>query len=79
VLASQNAAHPAVEAAYAAVALAEDARMDADFNDQTTKPLMNDLIANRLISAQNKATLQALSQVKPSINAANVSHTIRRP
>lgn len=33
VLAAQDGNHAAVEAAYAAVALAEDARMDADFLD----------------------------------------------
>src|SRR5690606_33687982 len=52
-LAAADPQHPAVEAAYAAVALADDARMDADFQDPSARPLLEALIATGLISSQD--------------------------
>lgn len=79
VLASQNPDHPAVEAAYAAVALAEDARLDADFLDASAGPLVDALVATGLMSAQDKANLQALSRCRLLVTAADVSRAVRGP
>ena len=79
VLASQDAQHPAVEAAYAAVALAEDARMDADFNDASAGPLMAGLVATGLLSADDVSALQAMCTVPSNVTAADVSLALRGP
>lgn len=79
VLAAQNPDHPAVEAAYAAVALAEDARMAADFLDPAAAPLMAALVATGLMSADDRAVLEEMSRVPASIRAADVSRALRGP
>lgn len=79
VLASQNASHPAVEAAYAAVALAEDARMDADFLDPLAAPLMAALVATGLMTADDRALLESMSRRPSAITAQDVSRAVRGP
>lgn len=79
VLASQDAEHPAVEAAYAAVALAEDARMDADFLDADAGPLLGALVATKLLSQQDRDDIQALSRTDSTVTAADVSRALRGP
>lgn len=79
VLAAQNDAHQAVEAAYAAVALADDARMDADFMDPAAAALMGALVESGLIDGADRASVEALSRRPSSITAADVSRAIRGP
>lgn len=79
VLASQNSEHPAVESAYAAVALAEDARMDADFCDESAAPLMQPLVQHGLLDAEDVAALQALCLVPSAVTADEVSRALRGP
>lgn len=79
VLASENPAHPAVEAAYAAVALAEDARMDADFLDPSAAPLMNGLVATGLMSADDRTVLENLSRRPSAFSGAEVGRALRGP
>lgn len=79
VLASQDAEHPAVEAAYAAVALAEDARMDADFLDADAAPLLGALVAKGLLSQQDRDDIEALSRTASTVTAADVSRALRGP
>lgn len=79
VLASQNNDHPAVEAAYAAVALAEDARLDADFLDHSAAPLMAALVSAGLMSAQDRTLLESMSRRPSTITAAEVSRALRGP
>lgn len=77
--AAQNDEHPAVEAAYAAVALAEDARMDADFMDESAGPLLAGLVATSLLSADDVAALRDLCAVPGRVTAADVSLALRGP
>ena len=79
VLASQDAQHPAVEAAYAAVALAEDARMDVDFCDPAARPLLDALIATGLITSQDAQDLHNMSATDSTVTAADVSRALRGP
>lgn len=79
VLASQNNDHPAVEEAYAAVALAEDARMNADFLDPSAAPLMAALVSAGLMSAQDQTLLESMSRLPSAITAADVSRALRGP
>lgn len=79
VLASQDAQHPAVEAAYAAVALAEDARMDVDFCDPAVRPLLDALIATGLITSQDAQDLHNMSATDSTVTAADVSRALRGP
>lgn len=79
VLASENPAHPAVETAYAAVALAEDARMDADFLDPSAAPLMSALVATSLISADDRVSLENLSRRPSAFSGAEVGRAMRGP
>ena len=79
VLASQQADHPAIEAAYAAVALAEDARMDADFLDASAGPLLEALVAADLIDNADRAALRDMCRVPSAVTAADVSRAVRGP
>lgn len=79
VQASQNNDHPAVEAAYAAVSLAEDARMDADFKDAAAGPLLAGLVAAGLLSADDVSSLQAMCTVASNVTADHVSRALRGP
>lgn len=71
--------HPAVEAAYAAVALADDARMDADFCDPTATPLIGALVATGLLSDDDAQMLRDMSSTPSSVTAADVSRALRGP
>lgn len=71
--------HPARQAAYAAVALAEDARMDADFMDEAAGPLLSALVSAGLIDESTKQALQAMSFVPSGITAEHVSRALRGP
>jgi len=79
VLASQDADHPAVEAAYAAVALADDARMDADFCYPTAVPLIGALLATGLLSDDDAQMLRDMSATPSTVTAADVSRALRGP
>lgn len=79
VLAAADAQHPAVEAAYAAVALADDARMDADFCDPTAAPLIGALVACGLLSDDDAQMLRAMSATPSTVTAADVSRALRGP
>lgn len=79
VAASADAEHPAVEAAYAAVALAEDPRMDADFCDPAATPMLAALVATGLITADDRAALVAMCLQPGSVTAADVSRALRGP
>lgn len=77
--AASTPGHPARQAAYAAVALAEDARMDADFMDEAAGPLLSALVAAGLIDEEAKQALQAMSFVPSDITAEHVSRALRGP
>lgn len=77
--AASNASHPAREAAYSAVALAEDARMDADYLDPAAGPLLDALVASGLIAPEQKAALETMCRVPSAITAADVSKALRGP
>lgn len=79
VLAAANDQHQAVEAAYAAVALAEDARMDADFNDAAAGPLLAALVASGLLDDTDSAALRAMCRVPSNVTADQVSLALRGP
>ena len=79
VLAANNDQHPAVDAAYAAVALAEDARMDADFLDPAADPMLDALVASGLIDAQDRAGLEAMCRTASAVTASEVSRALRGP
>lgn len=79
VLAANDDQHPAVEAAYAAVALAEDARMDADFLDPAAAPLLDALVATGLLSADDAQALRDMSATPSAVTAADVSRALRGP
>lgn len=79
VLAAQDARHPAVEPAYAAVALAEDARMTADFLDPSATAHLAALVAGGLIDESDKAALETLSRAPSAISAEQVSRAVRGP
>lgn len=79
VLAAQDANHPAVEAAYAAVALAEDANMTADLLDPTAGPMLAGLVATSLISEADRAELEEMCTVPGRVTAADVSRALRGP
>lgn len=79
VLASKDDAHPAVNAAYAAVALADDARMDADFCDPTAAPLIGALVATGLLSDDDAQMLREMSATPSTVTAADVSRAMRGP
>lgn len=79
VLAANDAQHPAVEAAYAAVALAEDARMDADFLDPAADPLLDALVATALIDAADRAALEAMCRTPSAVTPDEVSRALRGP
>lgn len=79
VRAAENDAHPAVEAAYAAVALAEDARMEADFKDAAAEPLLTALVSSGLIGGEDRAALEAMSTVASAVTGAEVSRALRGP
>lgn len=79
VLASQDAQHPAVEAAYAAVALADDSRMDADFLDPAAQPLLGALVATGLLSDDDAQMLRDMSATPSAVTAADVSRALRGP
>ncbi len=79
VQAAQDAEHPAVEAAYAAVALADDARMDADFCDPTAVPLIGALVATGLLSEEDAQMLRDMSATDSTVTAADVSRALRGP
>lgn len=79
VQAAHNDRHPAVEAAYAAVALAEDARMDADFNDTAAAPLLAGLVAASLLDAADVAALSAMCKTDSTVTSADVSRALRGP
>ncbi len=79
VQAAANDAHPAVTAAYSAVALAEDARIDADFLDPSAGVLLGALVSSGLLSADDRKAIEQLSVVPASITSADVSRAIRGP
>ena len=79
VKAAADDSHPAVESAYAAVALAEDARMTADFRDPAAAVLLGPLVTAGLLAADDVAALQAMSDVQPTITADQVSRALRGP
>lgn len=79
VLASQDNEHAAVESAYAAVALAEDARMEADFCDASAAGLMSPLVSTGLLSVEDVAALQALCRVPSAVTVEQVSRALRGP
>lgn len=58
--AANNPAHPATEAAYAAVKLVDAPGMLIDFTDPVSSMLMSALAATGLIDAQNKSDLAAM-------------------
>lgn len=79
VRASEDDEHAAVEAAYAAVALAEDARMDADFNDAAAGPLLAALVVSGLLDDTDSAALRAMCRVPSNVTADQVSLALRGP
>lgn len=79
VKAAADDGHPAVGAAYAAVALAEDARMDADFLDQSAGPLLTALVSTGLIDSSDREALEALSRTPSQVSASDVSRALRGP
>lgn len=79
VQAAGNPEHPAVDAAYAAVALADDARMDADFCDPTATPLIGALVATGLLSDDDAQMLRDMSSTPSNVTAADVSRALRGP
>lgn len=79
VLAAKDDNHPAVDAAYAAVALADDARMDADFCDPTAVPLIGALVATGLLSDDDAQMLRDMSATPSAVTAADVSRALRGP
>lgn len=78
VLASQNDQHAAVESAYSAVALAEDARMEADFCDESATALMQPLITSGLLSADDAAALQSMCTVPDPIPREAISRALNK-
>lgn len=79
VLAAGNSEHAAVEAAYAAVALAEDPRMDADLLDEAATPLVNALLGSGLINDEDRELMLALCRVESAVTAEEVGRAIRGP
>lgn len=79
VQAAADPAHPAVDAAYAAVALGDDARMDIDFCDPTAKPMLDALIAAGLLTPDDAQTLHNMSLTDSTVTAADVSRALRGP
>lgn len=79
VQAAADPQHPAVDAAYAAVALADDARMDADFCDPTAAPLIGALVATGLLSDDDAQMLRDMSSTPSTVTAADVSRALRGP
>lgn len=79
VSASNDPSHPAVDAAFAAVALAEDPRMDADFCDPGAAPLLDQLVEHGLLSDPDKESLKALCRTPSAITADEVSRALRGP
>ena len=79
VQAAADPAHPAVDAAYAAVALGDDARMDIDFCDPTAKPMLDALIAAGLLTPDDAQTLHNMSLTDSTVTAVDVSRALRGP
>lgn len=77
--AAADADHPAQAAAFAAIELANDARMTADFQDQDAAPLMAGLVAAGLLSDSDVAALRAMCTVPSAVTAADVSRALRGP
>jgi len=77
--AAADADHPAQAAAFAAVELANDARMTADFQDADAAPLMAGLVAAGLLSDADVAALRAMCTVPSAVTAADVSRAMRGP
>ena len=77
--AAADAEHPAQAAAFAAVELANDARMTADFQDQDAAPLMAGLVAAGLLYDADVAALRAMCTVPSNVTAADVSRALRGP
>lgn len=77
--AAADADHPAQAAAFAAVELANDARMTADFQDQDAAPLMAGLVAAGLLSDSDVAALRAMCTVPSAVTADQVSRALRGP
>ncbi len=79
VRAADNDAHPAQAAAFAAVELANDARMTADFQDADAAPLMAGLKAAGLLSDSDVDALRAMCIVPSNVTADHVSRALRGP
>ena len=78
-LAITKAAADADHPAFAAVELANDARMTADFEDKDAAPLMAGLVAAGLLSDADVAALRAMCTVPSAVTAADVSRALRGP
>ena len=71
--------HPAQAAAFAAVELANDARMTADFKDAEAAPLMAGLVLAGLLSESDVDALCAMCAVPSAVTADHVSRALRGP
>lgn len=71
--------HPAQAAAFAAVELAEDARMDADFGDPSAAGLMAPLLQAGLLTADDVDALRTMCRGESTVSAADVSRALRGP
>lgn len=70
---------PARASAFAAVELANDARMTVDFLDESAPALMGPLVAAGLLSVEDIAALRDLCRVAPTFTADDVSRALRGP
>ena len=77
--AAADADHPAQAPAFAAVELANDARMTADFQDADAAPLMAGLVAAGLLSDSDVAALRAMCAAPSTVTADHVSRALRGP
>lgn len=79
VQASANDAHPAVDAAFAFVALAEDDRLRADFLVASDARMLAELLAHELIGSADRGALEDLCRTPSALTAAEVSRALRGP
>lgn len=77
--AAASADHPARDAAWAAVAMAEDARMEADFRDPDAQPLLQALVDSGLIESTHADALRSMCTVPSSVTGGDVSRALRGP
>lgn len=77
--AAANDSHPAQAAAFAAVELANDARMTADFNDVAAAPLFEGLVEAGLLDEQDVEALKAICKGESPVTADHVSRALRGP